>query len=154
MTSILKLLRDNCWEITQNWHVFSKILSGPGQHRQYSDSLRAGRSEDRIPVEARFSASDHTDLGAHPASCTMCTGSLPGVKRRDVAMTTPTSSGEVKETVELYLYSPSGPSWSVPRQPLPLQVPKYVASWRRHVATWRQTSPVLSGETRQAQQAK
>jgi hypothetical protein len=31
-----------------------------------------------------------------------------------VALTThPLSSAEVKERVELYLYSPSGPSWSV-----------------------------------------
>ena len=40
--------------------------------------LRAGRSGDRIPVRVRFSALVQTDPGAHPASCTMVTGSFPG----------------------------------------------------------------------------
>jgi len=31
-------------------------------------------------VEARFSAPVQTGPGAHPASCTMCTTSFPGVK--------------------------------------------------------------------------
>jgi len=37
---------------------------------------RAGRSEDRTPVEARFSALVQTSGWAHPASCTVGTGSL------------------------------------------------------------------------------
>jgi hypothetical protein len=50
------------------------------------DWLRAWRSGDRIPVEARFfahvqfSAPLQTGRGAHPASCTMGTGSFPGVE--------------------------------------------------------------------------
>jgi hypothetical protein len=44
----------------------------------YSDCLRAGRSGDRIPVGARFSALVQTGPEAHPASCTMGTGSFPG----------------------------------------------------------------------------
>ena len=48
---------------------------------RYSDSLQAGRSGDRIPVEARFSAPVQSDPGAHPAFCAMGTGSFPGVKR-------------------------------------------------------------------------
>ena len=43
--------------------------------------LRAGRSGDRIPVGARFSAPAQTGPGAYPAPCTMGTGSFPGVKR-------------------------------------------------------------------------
>ena len=50
---------------------------------------------------------------------------VPGLSRwqseRDVAMTThPQSSAEVKERVDLYLYSPSGTSWPVLRRILPL----------------------------------
>ena len=60
---------------------------------------------------ARFSAPVQTGPGAHPASCTMGTGSFLGVKRpgRDVDHP-PLSSAEVKEKVELYLYSPFGSS--------------------------------------------
>jgi hypothetical protein len=47
----------------------------------YSDWLQAGRSGDRIPVGDRFSAHVQTGPGLHPASCTMGTGSFPGVKR-------------------------------------------------------------------------
>jgi len=63
---------------------------------------------------ARFSASVQTGRGAHPASYTMGTGSFPGVKRpgRDVDHTPP-SGAEVRERVELYLYTPFGPSWPV-----------------------------------------
>jgi len=43
---------------------------------------------DRIPVGARFSAPVHTGPWAHPASCTMGTGSFPGIKRgRGVTLT-------------------------------------------------------------------
>ena len=51
-----------------------------GYRSRYSDWLRAGRSGDRIPVGARFSATVRTGPGAHPASSTMGTGSFPGVK--------------------------------------------------------------------------
>jgi len=47
-----------------------------------------GRSGDRIPVGARFSAPVQTGLGADPASCTMGTGPFPGVKSgRGVTLT-------------------------------------------------------------------
>jgi hypothetical protein len=56
-------------------------FGGPGQLSRYSDSLRAGRSGDRIPVEARFSAPVQTGPGAHPAFYTMGTESFLGVNR-------------------------------------------------------------------------
>ena len=53
-----------------------------------------------------------TGPGAHPASYTMGTWSFTGVKRpgRGVDLPLPPRAG-VKESVELYLYSPSGHSW-------------------------------------------
>jgi hypothetical protein len=87
---------------------FSLIVVG-----RYSESLCVGRSGERIPVDARFSAPVQTGPGAHPASCTMGTGSFPGVKRPGCgAEHPPRSSAEVKR-IELYLYSTSGPSWSL-----------------------------------------
>jgi hypothetical protein len=50
---------------------------GPGELSWYSDWLQAGRSGDRIPVEAKFFAHVQTGPGAHPASCTMGTGFFP-----------------------------------------------------------------------------
>jgi len=57
--------------------------------------------------------------GAHPTSYTMGIGTFPGIKRlrRSVDHPPPTSA-EVVERVELYLHSPSGPSWSVLRRTL------------------------------------
>jgi len=44
----------------------------------------------------------------------MGTESFPGVKRPGRGVDHPPQySAEVKERVELYLYSPSGPSWAV-----------------------------------------
>jgi hypothetical protein len=67
-----------------------------------------------ISEGARFSAPVQTGPGAHPASYAMDTGSLPGVKRPGRGVDYPPSSNaDVKERVELYLYSPSGSSWPV-----------------------------------------
>jgi hypothetical protein len=56
----------------------------------------------------RFSASVQTGLGAHPASCTMGTGSFPGVESgRGVTLTLhPLLVPRSKNRVELYIYSP------------------------------------------------
>ena len=48
---------------------------------------------------ARFSAPVQTGPGAHPTSCTTCTGSFPGVKRPERGVDQPPSSAEVKERV-------------------------------------------------------
>jgi hypothetical protein len=59
---------------------------------------------------------------------------VPGLSRgysgRGVAMTTTPSSAEVKGRVELYLYSPSGPSWPVLgwTLPLPFTLQQYCAT--------------------------
>jgi hypothetical protein len=74
---------------------------------RYSDSLQAGRTGDRIPVWAKFSVPIQTGSENHPASCTIETGSFPGVKRPGRGVNhPPPSSVEVKEKVELYPYSP------------------------------------------------
>jgi len=67
-------------------------------YSRYSDWLRAGRSGDRIPVGARFSALVQTGPGAHSATCTMGTGSFPGVKNgRGVTLALTPSSAVVKK---------------------------------------------------------
>jgi len=62
-------------------------------------------------VEARFSPPVQTGPGAHPASCTISTGSFPGCKERPGRDTdpSPSSSAIGYERVELYVYSPCGP---------------------------------------------
>jgi len=67
-------------------------------------------------VGARFSANAQTGPGTHPVSYTKGTGPFPGVKRLGRGIDhLPPSNAEVKERVELYLYSPSGPSGPVIR---------------------------------------
>ena len=68
-----------------------------------------------------FPHSVQTRPGAHPASYTMGTGSLPEVKRPGRgADHPPPPSTEVKGRIELYFYSLSGLSWPVLGWPLPL----------------------------------
>ena len=89
-------------------------MGGPELLSRYSDSLLAGRSGDRIPVGRRFSAPLQTGPGAYRAFCTMGTGSFPGVKRPGrVADHPPPSKRRGHVRVGLYLYSTSGPQWSV-----------------------------------------
>ena len=65
--------------------------------------------------KARFSAPVQTGPVAYPASYTIGTWSFPGVKRPGRgADHPPPSKCRGHERVELYLYSTSGPSWSVP----------------------------------------
>ena len=66
--------------------ILGKELIGSGYTAR--NWLRAGRAGDRISVGARFSAPVQTGPGAHPASCTIGTGSFPGVKSgRGVTLT-------------------------------------------------------------------
>jgi hypothetical protein len=73
---------------------------------------------------ARYSAPVLSDPGTHPVSYAMGTGSFQGVKRPGRgANHPPLFSAEVKERVELYLYSHSGTSWPVLGRTLPLPLP-------------------------------
>jgi hypothetical protein len=84
-------------------------------HSRYSDCLQAGGTGDRIPVGTRFFAPVQTGTESHTASCTMGTWSFPGGKLRPGRDADPSlpSSVEVKNRIELYLYSPQGPLWPV-----------------------------------------
>jgi hypothetical protein len=101
----LALLRFSCCIV--QFCYCNLFLRGPGSSVGIATELRAGRSGHRIPVGARFSALVQTGPGAHPASCTMGTGSFPGIKRpgRD-ADPSPLLVRRSKNRVELYLYSP------------------------------------------------
>jgi len=73
-----------------------------------SDSLWAGRSRNRIPVMARFSAPVKTGSGLHQPPVQYVQVSFPAVKRPKSGVNHPPAcSFEVKERVELYLYSSS-----------------------------------------------
>jgi len=64
--------------------------------------------------EEEFSAPIQTGPGAHPASYAKGTRSFPGVKQQGHGIDHPLpTSAKVKERVQLYFYSPSGPSWTV-----------------------------------------
>ena len=61
-----------------------------------------------------FSTPTQASPGVHTASYTKGIGSFPSVKqpRHGVDHPSPFST-EVKEKAQLYIYSPSGPSWPV-----------------------------------------
>jgi hypothetical protein len=87
---------------------------GPGWRSRCSESLRAERFGDRISVRARFSAPVQSSSRAHLASYTVGTRSVPLVKRPGLGVNHPFPfNTEVKERVDLYLYTSSGPSWPV-----------------------------------------
>ena len=67
------------WQATPAHYV---IYSGPGSSVGIASEVRAGRSGDRIPVGARFSAPVETGPGSHPAPYTTGIGSFPGGKER------------------------------------------------------------------------
>jgi hypothetical protein len=84
--------------------------SGPGN----SVVIATGYRQDGPEIESRwggakFSAPVQTGPGAHPASCTMCTGCFPGVENgRGVTLTPhPLLVPRSRKRVELYHYAPS-----------------------------------------------
>jgi hypothetical protein len=70
-----------------------------------------GRNVIRFPGWARTSVTKtpQTDTGARASSCAMNTGTFPGASGQGVALTPTPSSADVKERVEMYLYSSTGP---------------------------------------------
>ena len=97
--------KDEIWFLRVCHHISNAVYHARSLGR-YGYSLQTGRSGDRIPVGARFSTPVQTGPGDHPASCTVGTGLFHGIKRPGRGVIHPTPSGaEVKETVELYLYS-------------------------------------------------
>ena len=63
---------------------------------------------------ARFSSSSRRALGLAQAPVKWVPGLFPGVKRPERGVDhSPTSSTKAKERVDLYLFSPFGPSWPV-----------------------------------------
>jgi hypothetical protein len=103
------------------WRKTGRLINSDESFRKGRDSsvgtataLRDGQSGDRIPVGARFSAPVQTGPGAYPASYIMGTESFLGVERPGRGVDHPlSSSAGVKERVEIYLYSTSGPLWPV-----------------------------------------
>jgi hypothetical protein len=83
----------------------------PRQLSRYTDSLWDGRYGDRIRAGARFSAPIRTC----PGPTELPTQWVSEESDRGVALNHPNpSSAEVKERVELYLYSPYGYLWPAP----------------------------------------
>ena len=93
--------------------------------RNSSVGIATRYGQDGLGIESRwgggeFSSPVHTGPGAHPASYTMGTWSFLGVKRPGRGADHPVPPKcRGHERVELYLYSPSGPSWPVIGRALP-----------------------------------
>ena len=97
------ILRSNSW-----WCQLSLVR---GQDGVFSIATRCGFERRWGPRNFLFSMAAHTGPGAHPVSGTVGNGFLPrGVKQPGRGVKHPsTSSDEVKEWVELYVFSLSVP---------------------------------------------
>ena len=98
------------WTLMIQWTLVYAL----NQLRRYSESLRAGRSGDRIPVGARFFRTRQDRTWGPPSLLHNGYQVIPRGKAAGAWswLLTP-SSAEVNERVELYLYSSSGHSWPV-----------------------------------------
>jgi hypothetical protein len=106
----------------QNYKCYGNV-SGPGYRSWYSDSLRAGRSGGRILVGGEIFRTRPDRPWSLPSLLYNGYWVFPGVKSVGACRWPPTpSNGEVKERLELYLNSTSGPSWPFIAWTLPLAV--------------------------------
>jgi hypothetical protein len=118
-------LTETWWkENTRIWHVdislriiliCRDILSGPGKCFQYRYSLGTGKYGDQIPVEVRFSRNrPHRTRGPLSLLQNVYHVSFLQLERRRCGVYRQRqSSAKIKERRDLYLHSPSGPSWQV-----------------------------------------
>ena len=91
------------------WIGYLPSTNCPGQRNRYRDWLRCGRSGDRIPIGARHSTPVHIGPAAQTPNGHQV---IPRGKAAGAWRSLPTPcNAEVKERVEICLYSLSGPSW-------------------------------------------
>jgi hypothetical protein len=122
--SNLSIFWNKEWHILINWHITEEAGIAQAVKRYATGWTIRGSNTCR---GRDFPHTSRPAPGAHPATCTMGTESFPGVKRPGRwADHPPASSAEVEGRVELYICSPSGPSWPVIRRALPLP---YVRFW-------------------------
>jgi len=109
------------------WNLFHFYYSdrqsterGLGERSRYSNSNTGSMVKGASQSGVRISAPIQTKHGAHPASYTIGTGSFLGFKWPGHGIDNPPPpSVKAKGRAQLYLYSPSGPSWLVLRWTLP-----------------------------------
>ena len=103
----------------RNIQLYSEQSGGESGH---SVDVLVGRASvviiaTRYGLESRWDQDFpvfQTGPGVHPATYTISIGYIPGVKRPGCGVNhPPPSSTEVEKRVDLYIYSPFGPSWSV-----------------------------------------
>jgi hypothetical protein len=87
-------------------HIYFFLIYAPRERSRYSDSLRARRSQDRIPVGGKnFRTRPDRPWGPPTLLYNRYRVSFPDVKRTGRGVNhPPPSSAVVKERVELYLY--------------------------------------------------
>jgi hypothetical protein len=93
------------------FHIHTGIedVMGPGKLSQYSNLATGWTVRGSNPDGDKIFRTLQTGPVAHPASYTVGTGTFLAVKWTGRGLHhPPTSSVEVKETVEQHLYSPSG----------------------------------------------
>ena len=101
------------------WRTY--LLEGKDSSVGTSDSLRAGRPGDRIPVGGEIFRTCPDRSWSPPSLLYNGYPVFPGGTVAGGWRWPPTpSNADVKERVKLYLYSPSGPSWPVLEWTIPL----------------------------------